>query len=252
MLSKIRIKFIHSLKLKKFRDVHRLFIAEGIKIVSELLDSNIKVKELYVVKDFFKQKSNIQQYEVTEAELKKISFLSTPNKVIAVAEIPKHDIGKENFSSMLSIVLDDIQDPGNLGTIVRIADWFGIENIICSNNSVDVYNPKVVQATMGSIAHVKVHYTDLREFFKSQKNTQSIKTYGAVLNGENIYKRELSDKGLIVLGNESNGISDKLLPYITDKISIPTFAANKSQSAESLNVSIAAAIICSEFRKIKL
>jgi TrmH family RNA methyltransferase len=249
MLSKNQIKFINSLKQKKYRDEEGLFIAEGVKIVSELLNSSIKIKEIYAVKKYIENlstKGHAQLYEVSEIELKKISSLTTPNQVIAIAEISKYDLQNEDISSKLSIALDDIQDPGNLGTIIRIADWFGIENIICSGNSVDVYNPKVVQATMGSIARVKVHHTSLNDFLAIF--SRDFKIYGTILSGENIYHQKLSNKGIILLGNESKGISEKLLSYVTDKVSIPSFG-KKPKNADSLNVAIAAAVICSEFRK---
>lgn len=249
MISKNHIKFIHSLQSKKQREKHNLFVGEGVKIATEFLNSDIKIRSIIATKDLLRQISyhgEAEIIEISETELKKISGLATPNKALIVAEIPEHDIKKEDFSSRLSVVLDNIQDPGNLGTIIRIADWFGIKNIVCSENSADAFNPKVVQATMGSIARVKVHYTDLGELLKNSK--LKTRVYGAVLEGKNIYKESLDRNGLIVLGNESRGISAKLLPYISDKIAIPSFSADKSH-AESLNVAIAAAIICSEFKR---
>ena len=257
MLTKNHIKLINSLQLKKHREEHGLFVAEGVKIVNELLNSNIRVKTIFIADDPSGQiplrgKQKPEIIEVSEAELKKISSLSTPNRILAVAETPKYDIKKEDLVSQLSIVLDDIQDPGNVGTIIRIADWFGIKNIICSENSADAFNPKVVQATMGSIARVKIHYANLLGFlegWKSEAGSGKLKVYGTLLKGKNIYKENLSDKGFIILGNESKGISDKLFPHITDKIVIPSFAGNTG--AESLNVAVAAAIICSEFKRCR-
>lgn len=247
MLSKNRAKLITSLHDKKGRREHQLFIAEGEKIVAELLQSEIVVQEVYSTDARIEnQESKIKQgINITETELKKISTLSTPPQILAVCEIPKHELKIEDLRDKLTLVLDDIRDPGNLGTIVRIADWFGIKDIICSEDCVDAYNPKTVQATMGSIARVKIHYAILEDVLKGMKD---IPVYGALLEGENIYRKKLNDKGFIIIGNESKGISEKLLPFITDKISIPSFN-KKDAGAESLNAAIATALICSEFRR---
>lgn len=246
MLSKNRAKLITSLHDKKGRREHQLFIAEGEKIVAELLRSDIVVQEVYNTEARIEnQEPRKQVINITEKELKKISALSTPPQILAVCEIPKYELKIEELKDRLTLVLDDIRDPGNLGTIIRIADWFGIKNIICSEDCVDAYNPKTVQATMGSIARVKIHYAGLEDVLKEMKD---IPVYGALLEGENIYKKKLSDKGIIIIGNESKGISEKLLPYITDKISIPSFN-EKDAGAESLNAAIATALICSEFRR---
>jgi TrmH family RNA methyltransferase len=250
MLTKNQAKFISSLKLKKNRDEHGLFVAEGTKIVSEMLNSGIKVKQLFSSSNFQLTIFNyhIDVIRIKENELKKISSLSTPNEVLAVCEIPHYKLNLKELGTKLSLVLDTIQDPGNLGTIIRIADWFGIENIICSNETVEVYNPKVIQATMGSIARVKVHYTDLFKFLQElNAKKPDLKIYGALLDGENMYSKKLSEKGLIVMGNESKGISEMLLPYISDRISIPNYGSG----AESLNVAIATSVICAEFRRKK-
>lgn len=259
MLSKNQIKLVNSLKLKKFREQYNLFIAEGTKIVPEIIDSEIEVKTLFAIKSWLgknekliAENPKIEIEEITEEELKKISALSTPNEVLAIAEIPQYIINTSTIDTRLTLVLDEIKDPGNMGTIIRIADWFGISEIICSNNSVDVFNPKVVQATMGSIARVKIYYTEIPAFFSHLRN---VKIYGAVLNGNNIYKEPLSGKGIILIGNESKGISENLLPYISNKITIPSFSSScigsdGNKGAESLNAAIATAIICSEFRRI--
>ena len=254
MLSKNQIKFVNSLKQKKFREEHHLFIAEGNKIVSELLNSSVTVKQIYTTSQFLrthKIDNFIERFEIKESELERISSLATPNEVLAVCQIPIYNLAIESLKDELTLVLDDIKDPGNLGTIIRIADWFGIETIICSPHSADIYNPKVVQATMGSIARIKIHYLDLVEFFNNPESKILNPSYGAVLDGENIYTKQLSSKGLIVIGNESKGISENILPYITDKISIPSFTHFKSGrgEAESLNAAIATSIICSEFRR---
>ena len=254
MLSKNQIKFVNSLKQKKFREEHQLFIAEGTKIVSELIESEIKIRQLFATPDFFqthKIDKNVESIEIKANELERISALATPNEVLAVCEIPNCQLNIQLFKNKLTLVLDTVQDPGNLGTIIRIADWFGIENIICSNDTVDVFNPKVVQATMGSIARIKIYYTDLSDFLKSQVVDVKLPVYGALIEGESIYAKELTSTGFIVIGNESKGISDKLLPFITDKINIPIFSHFKSGrgEVESLNAAIATSIICSEFRR---
>ena len=259
MLSKNQLKYIHSLKQKKFREQYRLFIAEGPKIVDDLWKSGITFKQLYANRVWIEKNNSLYEkkdvVEITNEELNKISLLTEPNEVFAIAEMPDHYLNEESLTSELTIILDDIRDPGNLGTIIRIADWFGISTIICSENSVDAFNPKVVQATMGSIARIKVVYQNLSELFEKMKG--KIPIYGALLQGENIYGKKLNKNGFIIIGNESKGISKELLPYITDKISIPSFAKHapfgiNKESVESLNAAMATAIICSEFRRTSL
>lgn len=266
MLSKSQISFINSLKQKKYREEHHLFIAEGAKIVPELLNSPIVVKQVYATSDFLRSNtipSTVERFEIKENELERISALTKANEVLAVCETPKYVLDAESLKEKLTLVLDDIKDPGNLGTIIRIADWFGIENIVCSNETVDAFNPKVVQATMGSIARIKIHYVDLISFLKNPKSNIQHPIYGALLEGKNIYTEKLSSEGLIVIGNESRGISEEVQKLITDKISIPSFSHYKSGGgppermdssirageAESLNAAIATSIICSEFRR---
>jgi RNA methyltransferase, TrmH family len=254
MLSKNQIKFVNSLKQKKYREEHNLFIAEGAKIVPELLASRIKVKQIFATSDFLRKNkidNETERFEIKETELERISTLMTPNEALALCEIPTFELDLETFKDKLTLVLDDIKDPGNLGTIIRIADWFGIENVVCSNETVDTYNPKVVQATMGSIARINVYYVNLTEFFQQQTTNNKQPVLGALLDGENIYSKQLPSSGFIVIGNESRGISEEIQQLITDKISIPSFSNYKQNSgeAESLNAAIAAAIICSEFRR---
>ncbi len=250
MLSKNNIKFLTSLHVKKYREENAQFIAEGVKLVGELLNSNFNIIEIFALKEWIVKNPSINKVQVTEIdskELERISGLSTPNQVVALVEIPKSEISFKEIYTDLVLALDDIKDPGNLGTIIRIADWFGIKNIVCSQNSVDVYNPKVVQATMGSIARVNVFYTNLYDLISSAP--KDINIYGSLLEGENIYTKEISSEGIIVIGNEAKGISADILPLITEKIHIPSFAVNKNNKAESLNASIATAIICSEFKR---
>ncbi len=258
MLAKNEIKFINSLKLKKNRDSEGLFVAEGVKIVNDLLNSGMKVKQIYSSRNFQLSIFNyhIDVIRIKENELKRISSLNTPNEVLAVCEIPQYALDLGLLGKKLNLILDTIQDPGNLGTIIRIADWFGIENIICSSETVEVYNPKVIQATMGSISRVKVHYTSLPVFLENVRKTMpQVRVYGALLDGNNLYETKLSQNGFILIGNESRGISPELVPFITDKLLIPSFAAlasdvkTQGSTVESLNAAIATSIICSEFRR---
>ena len=238
MLSKSLLKETRLLQQKKYRDARGLFVAEGPKMVNELLAAGYKVKNIFGTREFFSPKA-YPVLPVTENELERLSALTAPNKVVGVFEMafPGYDLSL--MMEKLVLALDDIRDPGNLGTIIRIADWFGIGHILCSESSVDLYNPKVVQATMGSIARVNVHYVNLE---KALEDFEPV--FGAVLNGKNIYKEKLAAKGVILLGNESNGVSDTLTKLVTHKISVPAFG-----KAESLNVAAAAAVICSEFRR---
>jgi RNA methyltransferase, TrmH family len=192
MLSKNQIKFVNSLKQKKYREEHNLFIAEGAKIVPELLSSEIKVKQVFATSEFLRKNkigNTIERFEIKEAELERISCQMTPNEVLALCEIPAYTLDKNTFKDHLTLVLDDIKDPGNMGTIIRIADWFGIGNVVCSNNCVDVFNPKVVQSTMGSISRIKVFYTDLNGFIAEQKDLNKLPVFGALLEGESIYSK---------------------------------------------------------------
>jgi len=253
MLSKNKIKLIKSLDLKKNRLAENLFIVEGTKIVLELLNSEFKVASLYLTEGWLnKNQINLNNLPgnaevVTAEELQKISFLKTPQEIIALAEIPEYSIKPEKLTDKLSLALDTVQDPGNLGTIIRIADWFGIENIFCSMDSADVYNPKVVQSTMGAFLRVKVHYVSLEKMLSSM-NQLGIPIFGTFLDGENIYSSPLTKNGVIAMGNESNGISPGLASLIQNKILIPNYSKT-AQSSESLNVGVATAIVCAEFRR---
>ena len=240
MVSKNQIKLITSLQQKKFRNEEKLFFAEGIKVIQELLNSNFELQHLYTTKPDFDAVSISQKTIVSEAELKKISALSTANSCLALFKIPQ---SKAIINKGLILVLDDIRDPGNLGTILRLCDWFGIKQLLCSNETVDIYNPKVVQATMGSIARVNVNYIDLGVFMAQTK----LPVFGTFMDGENIYKTTLPKEGIIVMGNEANGISNELEQQIKNRLTIPRFG--DLQKTESLNVATATAIILSEFRR---
>lgn len=251
ILTKNTIKYIQSLKDKKKRDENLVFIAEGDKIVRDLLPF-LNCQILVATKNFFlnlDQKSgsyNIDSIvEVSKKELDNLSFLKNPQQVLAIFYKPKYELDFKCIQNQLSLALDGIQDPGNLGTIIRVADWYGIGNVFCSTDTVDVYNPKVVQATMGALVRVKTHYVDLPQFLG---NLDRIPIYGTFLNGDNMYNKELMSNGVIVMGNEGNGIRPEIEKWITNKLFIPNFPQGRKTS-ESLNVSIATAIICSEFRR---
>ncbi|GGB70578.1 RNA methyltransferase [Flavobacterium suaedae] len=243
MVSKNQIKLITGLQQKKYRKQHKLFFAEGIKVVQELLNSYFELHELYTTestKDSFNTVSDAKKQLITEAELKKISALTTPNSCLALFKIPENQPVSQ---SGLIVALDAVRDPGNLGTIIRLCDWFGIEHLVCSENCVDVYNPKVVQATMGSITRVNVVYTNLEEYLTET----GLPVFGTFMDGENIYTQQLPKDGVIVMGNEANGISAAIERYVTHRIAIPRFG--KLQETESLNVATATAITLSEFKR---
>jgi TrmH family RNA methyltransferase len=239
MVSKNQIKLIKSLTQKKYRKEHQLFIAEGSKVIEELLQSNFELEFIYTTKSMFYDVSEAKKAIVLDSDLAKITALTTANDCLAIFKIPKE---RKMETEGLLVALDDIRDPGNLGTIIRLCDWFGISQIICSQQTVDVYNPKVVQATMGSMARVNITYVDLELYLAESENV----IFGTFMDGENIYKKQLPASGIIVLGNEANGISKTVEAQITQKIAIPRFG--NLQLTESLNVATAAAIILSEFR----
>ena len=265
MISKNKIKYIRSLELKKNRNKEGKFVAEGHKVVDDLLslqpaDLIVATTEWLHGKHFT---PNTEVIEVTDEELKKVSFLQHPQQVLAVFKQAQyaHSLGtptsaEENqpygFThidyTQLNLALDGVQDPGNLGTIIRIADWFGIEHIYCSQDTADVYNPKVVQATMGSIARVKVEYGDLLGLIESLPH--DIPVYGTLLDGDNIYQQQLANYGFIIMGNEGKGISPALAKKVNHRLLIPNFPEGRA-TADSLNVAIATAITCSEFRRRK-
>ncbi len=250
MLSKNNIKIINSLRNKKYRIINHKFIAEGEKLVTEIINSKLEIIEIFATKEWIEKTnySTITISQIDNNELNKISSLSTPNNVLAIVRIPDWNYEKLEISNSLSLILDDIRDPGNLGTIIRIADWFGIKNIFCSESSVDVFNPKVIQSTMGAICRTKIHYVDIKTFLNNFSLNCDLPVYGTFLEGENIYSENLQNKGFVIMGNESNGISNNLLPFINKKLFIPNFPSNKDTS-ESLNISVATAIVCSEFRR---
>lgn len=240
MVSKNQIKLITGLHQKKQRFANQLFFAEGVKVIQELLQSNFELEHLYTTLNDFETVQSSKRTLINEQELKKISALATPNTCLAVFKIPAEN---KIIDSGLIIALDDIRDPGNLGTILRLCDWFGIKQIICSKETVDIYNPKVVQATMGSIARVNVNYLDLKTFIAQTK----LPVFGTFMDGDNIYQSSLPQSGIIIMGNEANGISAEIEKTVTSRISIPRFG--ELQKTESLNVATATAIILSEFKR---
>ena len=243
MVSKNQIKFISGLQQKKQRLIHKMFVAEGVKVVQELLDADFELHQLYTTEDDFKSVNDSKKLIVSADDLKKISALTTASSCLAVFKIPEQ---RELYQSGLIVALDAIRDPGNLGTIIRLCDWFGIQQLICSNETVDVYNPKVVQATMGSISRVNVSYINLEDFISKT----SLPVFGTFMNGENIYSTTLPQEGIIVMGNEANGISKEVENSIQHRLTIPRFGT--LQKTESLNVATATAIILSEFRRVSL
>ncbi|TDQ81746.1 TrmH family RNA methyltransferase [Sphingobacterium yanglingense] len=248
MLSKAQISLITSLQHKKFRTTHGLFIVEGIKSVTEFVHSSYKVQKIFATDQacakLLKIPQSIKPIALSENDFNKISALKSPQGALALVEIPeRQDLDLESLKNRHTLVLDGVQDPGNLGTIIRTAEWFGIEQIVCSQDTVDAYNPKVVQATMGSLARVKLHYTAIDELIQQQE----IPTYGALLEGKSIYDVDFGSQGLIIMGNEGNGIRPELIPSIKTAVTIPRIGL-----AESLNVAVATTIFCSEIARRKL
>jgi|TARA_R100000479_G_scaffold21607_1_gene8189 TrmH family RNA methyltransferase len=237
LVSKSQIKLITSLQQKKYREKHGLFVGEGPKVISELKQENLRIHSFFSVEEGGITAEH--EFHVTQTELQKMSFLKTANTSLAVFEIPEP---KPIEKKGLTVVLDAIRDPGNLGTIIRLCDWFGVKQLICSTDTTDCYNPKVVQATMGSLARVAIKYVDIENYLKET----SLPIYGAFMDGENVYKREFPQDAILVMGNEANGVSGTIEKLITEKITIPQFG---NQTTESLNVATATAILLSEVRR---
>jgi len=249
MLTKSQEKYINSLRIKKYREEHKAFVAEGEKLAEEILLSPFSMQQIVATRQWIDKYAakmkhpELEVTEVSEPEMNKISELKSPSSVLIVASIPEWEINEDELKNNLSLVLDQIQDPGNMGTIIRIADWFGIPNIFCSEDCADAFNPKTVQATMGSVTRVKVFKKDLVELLKKYS---SLPSYAAVLDGKNLFSEHLSSRGFILIGNESKGLSEPLLQLSKTKISIPAYG-----KAESLNAAVATGIICAQFRATK-
>lgn len=250
MLTKNQIKIIASLKQKKSRVEENLFVAEGEKLIVELIAGGLIPQHVYAVDGQIKHLNllnNSRTSTISAIEMARISGLTNPSSALAVFKIPTPHLNYSELSEQLIVALDGIQDPGNLGTIIRLCVWFGVSNLICSHETVDCYNSKVVQASMGALAKVNVHYIDLPSFLETMKIKET-PIFGTFLEGENIYHNQLPKQGILVMGNEGNGISPMVEKFITKKITIPSFAKEEA-GAESLNVATATAIVLSEFRR---
>ncbi len=249
MISKARLKFIHSLERKKFRTEHNAFVVEGPKNVTDMATA-FRCIYIAATREWIEPNTDmlktVQFDELTQEELRKSSFQEHPQQVMAIFELPDYDSASIDMQNQLVLALEDIQNPGNLGTIIRIADWFGIKDIICSYATADAFAPKTVQAAMGSLARVRVHYVDIKETLKKVMN--DIPVYGTFLDGNDVYKTPLKKNGIIVMGNEGNGISEEISQLVTDKLTIPNYN-NFPTQADSLNVAVATAIVCAEFRR---
>ncbi len=245
MVTKNQKKLIRSLKQKKNRKTYNYFVAEGVKVINEFIDASLQLKHLFVLQEhleLFKKANNSVTEVISKSDLSQLSFLTTPQKAIAIFEIPNSSPLQE-ITNGIQLALDGVSDPGNLGTIIRLCDWYGIENLICSENTVDCFNPKVVQATMGSLTRVNINYVNLPKFLKETK----LPILGTFMEGENVYKTTLPNKGILVMGNEANGISSEIELLVSEKISIPRFG--NLQKTESLNVATATAILLSELKR---
>ena len=242
-MTKAEIQFVRSLSDKRVRDAERLFIAEGDKLIGEILQSNLKVRHLYALEGHFDGRAE----RVSEKEMERISQLKTASTSLAVVEQPRHKSVKSAPAGVLSLALDGVQNPGNLGTIIRLADWFGVEDIFCSEDTADCFNPKVVQATMGAILRVRVHYLPLADFLRHTRES-GVEVYGTMLDGQNIYDVELAPTGVIVMGNEGRGVSAECAASFSRRLLIPAYSA-AGQGSESLNVAMATGIVCAEFRR---
>ncbi len=238
MVVKSQIKFIKNLQQKKYRNEHKLFVAEGIKLVRELLASEFEVYGIYTTDLSLLQDTEGVEH-ISESELQKMSGLKSPNKILAVFHFPSE---REHKATDWTVVLDDVRDPGNLGTIIRLCDWFGIDQLVCSPNTVDCFNPKTLQATMGSVSRVNIIYADVIQFLKKTE----MPVYGAFMDGTTVYKEAFPKKGILVMGNEANGVSAEVEALIAKKIAIPQFGKS---STESLNVATATAILLNEIRR---
>lgn len=244
-MTKAEIQFVRSLADKRTRDSEHLFVAEGYKLVDEIRQSKLRIRTIYTTRNDVVGHNVVL---VDKREMERISQLNTASDILAVVEQPRYTLSLNELKSKLSLALDGVQNPGNMGTIVRLADWFGIDHIICSRECADLYNPKVVQATMGALLRVKVHYVDNLSSLLGEAKRAGMAIYGTLLDGNNIYHETLSEEGIIVMGNEGRGLSDECRNTLTHKLLIPPYPAD-AHTSESLNVAMATGIILSEFRR---
>ncbi|UZO82548.1 RNA methyltransferase [Aquimarina sp. ERC-38] len=242
MVSKNQKKLIKSLAFKKYRKQHGLFIAEGVKLINELLQQELQVQAIYTINPALFSQVTATVVTVTEQELQSLSFLKKSQQALALFYAPEYNLQKQ---PEVLLTLDDVQDPGNLGTLIRLCDWFGIKDVVCSLHTVDAYNPKVVQATMGSIGRVRVFYKELSGFF--QTLSEDTEVYGTFMEGTSIYKTRFQKPSVFILGNEGKGISDTVSKWVTQRITIPKY--DRNNQVESLNVATAGAILLNEFRR---
>lgn len=255
MLSKNKISFIKSLHHKKFREEEQLFLAEGRKVVDELLSSVFRVASLIATRDYLDSLSSSvlnsisEVIEVKPSDLERITALTTPQDVLAVVHTPDRDIATVNMDKGITLVLDDVRDPGNMGTLIRLAHWFGVSQVVCSLNSVDAFHPKVVQSSMGAVFHVPVFEVGLEGWITDVKAQSNIPIYAMVMDGQNIYRELLSENALLILGNESQGIRTSLVDLSTRRVTIPSYEQVSGQRPESLNVAVSAAVALAELRR---
>ena len=238
------IQLVRSLSDKRGRSEHGLFVAEGAKLIGELRRSNLRIRRIFATEGLFE---GPEVECVTEKEMERLSLLKTPSNSLAIVEIPRYRLDAAHVGQRLTLALDDVQNPGNLGTIIRLADWFGIGEILCSPATADCFNPKVVQATMGAILRVRVHYVELAPLL-AQAAARGVPVYGTFLEGENLYDAQLTDGGIIVMGNEGRGVRPDVAQTVTRKLFIPPFPADR-RASESLNVAMATGVVCAEFRR---
>lgn len=243
-MTKAEIQLVRSLADKRGRTEHGLFVAEGEKLIGELRASHLRVRKIFALEGLFEGR---EVETVAPRDMERLSLLKTPGNSLALVEIPRYELRPERLGERLTLALDDVQNPGNLGTIVRLADWFGIEEIVCSPATADCFNPKVVQATMGAILRVKIHYAELAPLLRGAA-ARRVPVYGTFLEGEDIYRSELSGAGIVVMGNEGRGLTAETARAVTHKLFIPPYPADR-RSSESLNVAVATSIVCAEFRR---
>lgn len=243
-MTKAEIQLVRALADKRGRTEHGLFVAEGEKLIGELRSSHLRVRKLFALEGVFE---GPEVETVAPRDMERLSLLKTPNNSLALVEIPHYRLAADDLKGRLTLALDEVQNPGNLGTIIRLADWFGISDIVCSEGSADCFNPKVVQATMGAILRVRVHYADLAPLL-TQAAAQGTPVYGTFLEGTNIYDTPLTPTGIVVMGNEGRGVTEAVARTVTQKLFIPPYPADR-RGSESLNVAMATGIVCGEFRR---